>query len=93
MTAMIDISLNGIYVTVPGNLQEDAYVRIEVFLPGQETSLTATGRIAWDNTGNNRPKPFYPKGYGIELTDFENTDEELMADFLNENLSQQGQLH
>ncbi len=88
-----DISLNGIYVTVPGNLQEDAFVRIEVFLPGQETSLTATGRIAWDNTGNNRPKPSYPKGYGIELTDFENTDEDRMADFLNENLPHQAQLH
>jgi HD-GYP domain-containing protein (c-di-GMP phosphodiesterase class II) len=88
-----DISPSGVYITVPGELQEEAYVKIEVFLPGQERSLTATGRIAWDNTGDNRPKPFYPKGYGIELTDFENADEELMTNFLNEHRPQQEQLH
>ncbi len=88
-----DISLNGLYVTVPKNLQKDVYVKIEVFLPGQERPLTAAGRIAWDNTGDNRPKPFYPKGYGIELTDFENSDEELMADYLDVNLPQNGRLH
>ena len=88
-----DISLNGIYVTVPGNIQEEAYMRIEVFLPGQEKPITATGRIAWDNTGDNRPKPFYPNGYGIELIDFKNADEELMSSFLNKHLPQSGKTH
>ena len=88
-----DISLSGLYVTVPENLQEGVFVRLEVFLPEQEKPIEASGRIAWSNTGDNRPKPFSPKVCGIQLTDFENDDEELLADYLNSHLPENGMLH
>jgi HD-GYP domain-containing protein (c-di-GMP phosphodiesterase class II) len=88
-----DVSLNGLYVTVPENLQDGIFVRLEFCLPGQERPLEATGRIAWSNTGDNRPKPSYPQGYGIELTNFENEDEDLLAGYLDRNLPASAALH
>jgi HD-GYP domain-containing protein (c-di-GMP phosphodiesterase class II) len=88
-----DISLNGLYVSVPENLQDGIFIRLEFCLPGQERPLEATGRIAWTNTGDNRPKPSYPQGYGIELTNFENDDEDLLAGYLDRNLPASAALH
>lgn len=88
-----DISMNGIYITVPEDLQEGIFVRLEVHLPGQDRPIEAAGRIAWANTGDNRPKPFYPEGYGIELTNFTDTDEDVFAAYLDRNLPARGEMH
>ncbi|MGK2906865.1 MAG: HD domain-containing phosphohydrolase [Desulfuromonadales bacterium] len=88
-----DISQNGVYVTIPENLEEDTYVRIEVFLPGEKKPFTAAGRIAWSNNGDNRPKPFYPEGYGIELTNVEDQDDELLANYLEAHLPSRSMFH
>ena len=88
-----DISLNGLYVSVPENLQEGLFIRLEVYLPGQERPIEASGRIAWTNKGDNRPKPFYPQGYGVELTNFENADEEFFEEYLEQQLPESSQFH
>jgi uncharacterized protein (TIGR02266 family) len=88
-----DISLNGLYVSVPENLQEGIFIRLEVYLPGQEKPIEASGRIAWSNKGDNRPKPFYPQGYGVELTNFENTDEEFFEEYLEQQLPENNIVH
>ncbi len=88
-----DMSLHGLYISVPEDLQEGIFIRVEVHLPGQERPIEASGRIAWSNTGDNRPKPFYPQGYGIELTDFENADDEFFENFLDKSLPQSSETH
>jgi uncharacterized protein (TIGR02266 family) len=88
-----DISMNGLYVSVPENLQEGVFIKLEVYLPGQERPLEASGRIAWSNKGDNRPKPFYPQGYGVELTDFENTDEDFLGEYLEQQLPDSHKVH
>ena len=88
-----DISMNGLYVSVPENLEEGVFIRLEVYLPGQERPVEASGRIAWTNKGDNRPKPFYPQGYGVELTGFENTDDECLGEYLNQQLPESARVH
>jgi len=88
-----DISMNGLYVSVPENLEEGVFIRLEVYLPGQERPLEASGRIAWTNEGDNRPKPFYPQGYGVELTGFENSDEEFLGEYLEQQLPESSRVH
>ena len=88
-----DISLNGVYISVPENLDEGILIRLEVYLPGEARPLEASGRIAWSNQGDNRPKPFYPHGYGIEITDFENEDEEYLGQYLEKTLPESDKVH
>lgn len=88
-----DLSPKGLYVSVPENLEEGVFIRLEVYLPGQKKPLEASGRIAWSNKGDNRPKPFYPQGYGIELTNFENNDDESLGEYLEQQLPDSSQLH
>lgn len=88
-----DISMNGLYVSVSDNLNEGVFIRLEVYLPGQDKPIEASGRIAWTNKGDNRPKPFYPQGYGIELTNFENTDEEFLGEYLKHQLPENSKVH
>ena len=88
-----DISVGGIYVKVPEHLEEGIFIRLEVYLPGQDKPLEASGRIAWSNTGDNRPKPLYPQGYGVEIIDFENTDEQLFAEYLEKSIPASSRIH
>ncbi len=88
-----DISVSGVYLTIPENLQEGIHVKLEIYFQGQERPVEAEGRIAWSNTGDNRPKPFYPEGYGVEITDFENSDEDLFAEYLEKNLNSSTKYH
>ncbi len=81
------------YLTIPENLEEGVFVKLEIFLPGQERPVEAEGRIAWSNTGDNRPKPFYPEGYGVEITDFENSDEDLFNKYLENSLDTSNKYH
>lgn len=88
-----DISIGGLYISMPDDLQKDIFIRLEVYLPGQEKPIEASGRIAWTNTGDNRPKPQYPQGYGVEINEFENSDENLFAEYLEKSLPGSSQLH
>lgn len=88
-----DISINGLYITSPQDLQDGLFVKIEVFLPGQEKPLEASGRIAWTNSGDNRPKPHYPQGCGIEFKTFENQTAEKLGGYLFQHLPAGELLH
>jgi HD-GYP domain-containing protein (c-di-GMP phosphodiesterase class II) len=82
-----DICLNGTYIALDNDLSQDLRIRIEVHIPGYERPLTADARIAWENTGDNRPKQDFPKGYGVQFTSLEIDSERDLQDFLSKSPS------
>ncbi|RPI68687.1 MAG: hypothetical protein EHM38_08290, partial [Geobacteraceae bacterium] len=82
-----DLSLNGIYITVPENFGQGLSVKVELMLPGDTQPVVASGRIAWINNGDNRPKPQYPKGCGVELTSFDDDGDSLLEAYVNVRLA------
>jgi hypothetical protein len=88
-----DISLNGIYIGIPENLGEGLTVKIELMLPRRERPIVASGRIAWVNAGDNPNKPHYPKGCGVELTNFDDEGDALLQSYLNQQIDQSELTH
>lgn len=88
-----DISLNGIYISIPEDLGEGLSVKIEILLPGENRPIVASGRIAWVNVGDNRAKPHYPSGCGVELTNFDDEGDALMQNYLRQQATQSHQTH
>lgn len=87
-----DISLNGIYISVPEGLGQGLFVKIELMLPGQEKPIVASGRIAWVNGGDNPTKIHYPAGCGVELTNFDDQGDMLLQGFVT-NFTQERSVH
>lgn len=77
-----DISLNGIYISIPEDLGEGLTVKIELMLPGRDRPIIASGRIAWTNGNNNPTKPHYPAGCGVELTNFDDAGDAVLQAFI-----------
>lgn len=88
-----DISPNGIYLSVPEDLGVGLFVKIEIRLPGEAQPIVASGRIAWVNSGHNRPKQHYPDGCGVELTAFDDASDKVMHDFLHRQLAHGSAVH
>ena len=88
-----DVSLNGIYISLPEDLGQGLTVRIELMLPGHERPIVASGRIAWDNAGDNPTKPHYPAGCGVELTNFDEEGDALLQAYLSQHLVQSVMTH
>ncbi|MCM2265689.1 MAG: HD domain-containing protein [Desulfuromonadales bacterium] len=87
-----DISLNGIYISIPEELGQGLTVKIELMLPGRERPIVASGRIAWVNSGGNPTKPHYPAGCGVELTNFDEEGDALLNNYIRLH-PQEGELH
>jgi hypothetical protein len=69
-------------------------IRIEVIIPGCERPLVADGRIAWINSGDNRPKQDFEKGCGVQFTSLEAESEKDLQDYLARSIeAQAGVLH
>jgi Tfp pilus assembly protein PilZ len=77
-----DISQNGIFVSVSDDLGQGLFVKVELMLPNSEQPIVAAGRIAWVNGGDNLAKPAYPRGCGIELTNFDDNGDELLSQYV-----------
>jgi HD-GYP domain-containing protein (c-di-GMP phosphodiesterase class II) len=77
-----DICFNGAYVALGPELSQDMRIRIEVIIPGCERPLVADGRIAWINSGDNRPKQDFEKGCGVQFTSLEAESEKDLQDYL-----------
>lgn len=88
-----DISLNGIYISIPEDLGEGLSVKVEILLPGESRPVVASGRIAWVNTGDNRAKPHYPSGCGVELTNFDDEGDALLQTYLRQQVVQSNLTH
>lgn len=87
-----DVSLNGVYVSVPEDLGQGLMVKIELLLPGKEQPVVASGRIAWVNAGDNPTKPHYPIGCGVELTNFDERGDALLQEYVRLN-QHNGSIH
>jgi response regulator RpfG family c-di-GMP phosphodiesterase len=78
-----DISASGLYVSIPSEgLGEGLTIKVEIHLPGMDAPVVASGRIAWVNNGERRPKPNYPTGCGVELTNFDDDGYSLMGKYV-----------
>ena len=88
-----DVSLNGIYISIPEDLGQGLTVKVELMLPGREQPIVASGRIAWVNAGDNPTKPHYPAGCGVELTNFDDEGDTLLQAYLSQHLVQSGMTH
>jgi hypothetical protein len=63
-------------------LGEGLTIKVEIHLPGMDAPVVASGRIAWVNNGERRPKPNYPTGCGVELTNFDDDGYSLMGKYV-----------
>lgn len=88
-----DISFNGIYISISEGLGEGLTVKIELLLPGLQQPVVASGRIAWVNTGDNRAKPHYPSGCGVELTNFDDDGDSVFQTYVSRHAPPGGTTH
>jgi HD-GYP domain-containing protein (c-di-GMP phosphodiesterase class II) len=89
-----DISSGGVYISMPGEgLGEGLTIKIEIRLPGEEKPVVASGRIAWVNNGERRPKQNYPTGCGVELTSFDDDGYTLMQKYVDQRELENQTLH
>jgi len=91
-----DVSVSGAYLSVPEDMNEGLMIRVTLQLPGYDRPLEAAGRIAWVNSGDRRPKPHFPEGVGVEFTDFDESCENDLQDYIQLNhpeFKHQGSLH
>ena len=91
-----DVSVSGAYLSVPEDMAEGLMIRVTLKLPGYDRPLEAAGRIAWVNSGDRRPKPHFPEGIGVEFTDFSESCEDDLQDYIQLNhpeFKHQGSLH
>jgi HD-GYP domain-containing protein (c-di-GMP phosphodiesterase class II)/uncharacterized protein YigA (DUF484 family) len=78
-----DVSVGGVYISMPDEgLGQGLTVKIEIYLPGVDKAVVASGRIAWVNNGERRPKPHYPAGCGVELTNYDDDSYSLMENYV-----------
>jgi HD-GYP domain-containing protein (c-di-GMP phosphodiesterase class II) len=80
-----DVSDSGAYLSVPNDMDEGLMIRVTLHLPGYERPLEAAGRIAWLNCGDRRPKPHFPEGVGVEFTAFNDSCEDDLQDYVQQN--------
>jgi uncharacterized protein (TIGR02266 family) len=67
-----DISVGGVFIATDSPLPEATPVEISLEMPGEELStITAKGRVVWENSEDNPRKSHYPTGYGVEFTDID----------------------
>jgi len=91
-----DVSSSGAYLSVPEDMDEGLMIRVTLHLPGYDRPLEAAGRIAWINSGDRRPKPHFPEGVGVEFTDFDESCEDDLQDYIQLNhpeFKHHGSLH
>ncbi len=67
-----DLSIGGVYVAADLPVSADSPVELTFVVPGEEgREVSATGRVAWENTVDSRRKPSLPVGFGVEFTELD----------------------
>lgn len=66
-----DISVGGLYVNSEIIPEIGRELRISLNLPGTLRRISAKGRIAWINCGEERKKDRLPPGFGLEFTELD----------------------
>lgn len=66
---IMDVGEHGIYIATDYKVKQGGELDVVFTLPdGAASSIQTKGRIAWCNSGENRPKPALPEGFGVEFT-------------------------
>ncbi len=67
-----DLSIGGMYVAADLPVVADTPVELTFKVPGEEgREVSATARVAWENSGDCRRKPGLPVGFGVEFTEMD----------------------
>jgi CheY-like chemotaxis protein len=85
-----DISNGGLFIAVPHESMPDDPIDLSFTLPleGKNILVAARARVAWENRADNRRKPAYPAGVGVEFTDIDPEMVALIEKFFDEALHQ-----
>lgn len=67
-----DLSVGGMYVAADRPVAANSSVEVTFVVPGEEPrQVSATGRVAWENSADDRKKPSLPVGFGVEFTEID----------------------
>ncbi len=67
-----DLGVGGMYVATDLPVAADSPVELTFAVPGEEPrQVSATGRVAWENSADSRKKPSLPIGFGVEFTEID----------------------
>ena len=68
----VDMGDGGMYVATDLPVAADNPVELTFAVPGEEPrQVSATGRVAWENSADSRKKPSLPIGFGVEFTEID----------------------
>jgi CheY-like chemotaxis protein len=78
-----DISGNGMYIASEFEIEEKTPVTLSFSLPESECTLEGiTGRVVWQNCGDERVKPALPPGFGIEFQEVPEESAEMIRAYM-----------
>ena len=79
----VELSVGGVFLVTTCPFDVDDNVRLKLSLPGQEEKpISCDARVAWINFEDNRHKPEYPPGVGLQFNDLAMEDLNSISSFL-----------
>lgn len=67
-----DLSVGGMYVAADQPVAANSSVELTFVVPTEDPrQVSATGRVAWENSAASRKKPSLPIGFGVEFTEID----------------------
>lgn len=64
---VVNMSTGGMFVETTELLPVDTLLAVALLLPGSETAMTCTARVAWTNGPNSLKKQSLPYGMGLQF--------------------------
>lgn len=82
-----DLGAGGVYVATDLPVAADNPVELTFVVPGEEPrQVSATGRVAWENSADSRKKPSLPIGFGVGFTEIDPAAASFIEAFVDETI-------
>jgi len=82
---LVDLGLTGVFAELEAPLPVGEAVEISFPLPGNEISVSARCRVAWQH-GVGDPPRVLPAGVGLEFVEISDADRERLREYIAEHL-------
>jgi HD-GYP domain-containing protein (c-di-GMP phosphodiesterase class II) len=81
-----DLSMQGMFVSVPEPIEEGTLIKLHFSLPGNDgPPVEALAQVVWTNNGCNKAKPDFPSGNGLRFTKLDNPTQETLHNYIEQN--------